>query len=328
MRGYHRGKYHTHVLIANLLLFILALMIGAPIFVLWSKLAETRMDCSAALRQVLASRAFASDLAEVDSGVKINVIGLSKDPIASGIHSFLELIGHSTGPLKEFGTAEARTSIVELHPLGEKVQKSPWCYTSGCVCRCSGCDGRSCSPNSSCACQRVTCQERAIVVKDDVHDLVLISLRDRAVTCQLPVEPAGLHVHVHVIASYAHRDALFGLKESKFDLMKSRSHTVYVWTGHDEVPQLNGQPASAFNRFNKYRDDKYMQSETLFICGLPLGTTAEEISQYFRVNSICADVNDIVVGEEDIKSPAERDEPLKHGTAFVKYSDAATALVR
>jgi hypothetical protein len=66
-----------------------------PFIFLWKKLFETRHECSAALRQLFASRAFSSFHSKKPEGVKIRVIGDPEDEITQTLFSFIEQIMHN-----------------------------------------------------------------------------------------------------------------------------------------------------------------------------------------------------------------------------------------
>jgi hypothetical protein len=83
---------------------ILACLCLAPFLVL-DKLLETRNDCNSSLIPVLASRA-------IGSGVRIEVIGSDRDPIAESLVKFASMIGHGYDGLTRPDDKEGFTAVV------------------------------------------------------------------------------------------------------------------------------------------------------------------------------------------------------------------------
>ncbi len=83
---------------------ILACLCLAPFLVL-DHLLETRNDCNSSLIPVLASRA-------IGSGVRIEVIGSDRDPIAESVVKFVSMIGHGYDGLTRPDDKEGFTAVV------------------------------------------------------------------------------------------------------------------------------------------------------------------------------------------------------------------------
>jgi hypothetical protein len=218
-------------------LSLMAIMMIFPLYVLRNKMLETRTKCSAALRQVLASRAFCSDITTAKTGVRIEIIGAETDRVAQTVFQFTVALGHSYSHITPppTGTDHAAEDI-HIRMWDHRTKTLPFCYTIGCVCMCGGCDPTKCAKYEPCGCNR-KCRDTSVATSGSSKVL----------------PHADLRIRVHIMSSYAHRNALFD-PQRKSILDAQRKRTVFVWTGSDEQPQLNPKTqkwevADAFNCF-------------------------------------------------------------------------------
>jgi hypothetical protein len=239
------------------LVFLVTLsgMMVVPIWLLKNKLKETRIWASPALRQVLASRAFSSDVTSAHTGVMIEIIGKDWDKVARTLMQFTNMIGHG----QDFVTASpdeqpTKEAFQVRLSTDSRSNRSVWCYSSGCVCRCGKCNGE-CSPNTSCPCGGA-CKVQPLkmsVHEDVIHDLSYLAAMQVHRKPSLQVTSADLRIRVHIMSTFAHRDALFGSDEAMKKLDAQRKRTVFVWTGTGEKPLKdkdgNLVPADPFNRY-------------------------------------------------------------------------------